>query len=42
MIEQVRPAQLVTQRFPVERAAEAYALLDERPEQAIQVMLTYT
>ena len=42
MIEQVRPAQLITHRFPAERAAEAYALLDEHPEEAIQVMLTYT
>ena len=42
MIEQIRPAQLVTHRFPAERAAEAYALLDEHPEKAIQVVLTYT
>lgn len=32
---------LVTHRIPVERAAEAYELLDERPEEAIQVLLTY-
>jgi 2-desacetyl-2-hydroxyethyl bacteriochlorophyllide A dehydrogenase len=42
MIEQLKLAQLVTHRFPVERAAEAYALLDEHPEQAIQVILMYT
>jgi len=41
MIEQMRPAQLVTHRFPVERAAEAYRLLDAHPEQAIQVDLNY-
>lgn len=41
MIEQIKPAQLVTHRFPVERAAEAYALLDKHPEEAIQVMLIY-
>jgi 2-desacetyl-2-hydroxyethyl bacteriochlorophyllide A dehydrogenase len=41
MIEQAQPAHLITHRFPVERAAEAYALLDEHPEQTIQVMLTY-
>ena len=34
-------ARLITHRFPVGRAAEAYALLDERPHEAIQVLLTY-
>ncbi len=32
---------LVTHRVPVERAAEAYALLDDHPEDAVQVLLTY-
>jgi 2-desacetyl-2-hydroxyethyl bacteriochlorophyllide A dehydrogenase len=32
---------LISHRLPVARAAEAYALLDERPEEAIQVLLTY-
>lgn len=32
---------LVTHRKPVEAAAEAYRLLDERPDEAIQVLLTY-
>jgi len=41
MIEQIRPAHLVTHRFPVERAPEAYALLEAHPEQAIQVNLNY-
>src|ERR1043166_420814 len=41
MLRQVGPAQLITHRFPVERAAEAYALLDRHPEEAIQVLLTY-
>ena len=35
------PTGLITHRFPVERAAEAYRLLDERPEDAVQVLLTY-
>jgi 2-desacetyl-2-hydroxyethyl bacteriochlorophyllide A dehydrogenase len=35
------PEGLVTHRFPLYRAAEAYATLHERPEQAIQVLLTY-
>jgi 2-desacetyl-2-hydroxyethyl bacteriochlorophyllide A dehydrogenase len=33
---------LVTHRFPIERAAEAYRLLDESPENCLQVLLTYT
>jgi alcohol dehydrogenase len=33
---------LVTHRFPVERAAEAYRLLDESPQDCLQVLLTYT
>ncbi len=41
MIEQVKPAQLVTHRFPVAQAATAYALLDERPGEAIQIMLSF-
>jgi threonine dehydrogenase-like Zn-dependent dehydrogenase len=41
MIERIRPAHLVTHRIPVERAAEAYALLEAHPEQAIQVNLNY-
>ncbi len=33
---------LVSHRFPIERAAEAYRLLDESPESCLQVLLTYT
>ncbi len=33
---------LVSHRFPIERAAEAYHLLDESPEECLQVLLTYT
>ena len=32
---------LVSHRFPFERAAEAYALIDAAPEQTVQVVLTY-
>jgi 2-desacetyl-2-hydroxyethyl bacteriochlorophyllide A dehydrogenase len=32
---------LITQRFPIDRAAEAYRLVDEHPEQTVQVLLTY-
>ena len=41
MLAAVRPARLVTHRFPLARAAEAYNLLDRRPEEAVQVLLTY-
>jgi threonine dehydrogenase-like Zn-dependent dehydrogenase len=41
MLEQVRPARLITHRFPLTQAAQAYALLDQHPEEAIQVLLTY-
>jgi len=32
---------LVTHRFPVEEAERAYRLLNDRPDEAIQVLLTY-
>jgi threonine dehydrogenase-like Zn-dependent dehydrogenase len=41
MIRQVKPAQLITHLFPIMQAGRAYALLDEHPEEAIQVLLTY-
>jgi threonine dehydrogenase-like Zn-dependent dehydrogenase len=31
----------VTHRFPFERAADAYRLIDRRPEQALKVLLSY-
>jgi 2-desacetyl-2-hydroxyethyl bacteriochlorophyllide A dehydrogenase len=41
MLQQLGPAPLITHRFPLERANHAYALLDQHPEEAIQVLLTY-
>jgi 2-desacetyl-2-hydroxyethyl bacteriochlorophyllide A dehydrogenase len=41
MLQELRPAHLVTHRFSVYEAAGAYALLDQRPEEAIQIILTY-
>jgi 2-desacetyl-2-hydroxyethyl bacteriochlorophyllide A dehydrogenase len=32
---------LISHRLPFDRAAEAYPLLDERPEEAVQVVFTY-
>jgi alcohol dehydrogenase len=34
-------ASLISHCFPIERAAEAYALVDERPNETVQVVLTY-
>jgi len=41
MLQTFRPVQLVTHRLSVHQAAQAYALLDQTPEEAIQVILTY-
>jgi threonine dehydrogenase-like Zn-dependent dehydrogenase len=41
MLQDVRPAPLITHRFPLGQACEAYALLDQHPEETIQVLLTY-
>jgi threonine dehydrogenase-like Zn-dependent dehydrogenase len=38
---EVQPERWITQRFPVERAQQAYQLIDQNPEEAIQVLLTY-
>ena len=41
MIRRIKPADFITHRFDILRAGEAYELLNERPEEAIQVVLTY-
>jgi 2-desacetyl-2-hydroxyethyl bacteriochlorophyllide A dehydrogenase len=41
MIRQLNPARFVTHRFDIRQAAEAYDLLDKRPQEAVQVVLTY-
>jgi len=41
MIRQLNPARFVTHRFSVQEAAQAYSLLDKRPHEAVQVLLTY-
>lgn len=41
MLRRVHPARFITHRFPFEQAGQAYRLLQERPEEAIQVILTY-
>lgn len=42
LLRQVRPQRLITQRFDIQRAAEAYRLLASDPGQALQVLLTYS
>lgn len=37
----LRPQKWITHRFPVERASEAYQLMDERPAETIQVVFSY-
>jgi 2-desacetyl-2-hydroxyethyl bacteriochlorophyllide A dehydrogenase len=41
-IRRIRPQNWITHRFSLDRAEEAYRLLDETPAEAIQVMLTYS
>ena len=41
MIRELDPAQFITHRFRMDQAAEAYRLLDQHPDQAIQVLLNY-
>jgi threonine dehydrogenase-like Zn-dependent dehydrogenase len=40
-LREVQPERWITQRIPVGRAQEAYQLIDQHPEQTIQVLLTY-
>jgi len=41
LLAEVRPARLITHRFPLAAAAEAYDVLDRHPQDAVQVVLTY-
>lgn len=41
MLARIQPERLITHRFPIAQAAQAYQLLDQSPQQAIQVVLTY-
>jgi 2-desacetyl-2-hydroxyethyl bacteriochlorophyllide A dehydrogenase len=41
MIEKVKPASLITHRYPIDKAGQAYGLIDQNPQEAIQVLLTY-
>ena len=39
-VRRLRPSRWITQRFPLEQAPEAYRLLADQPQEAIQVVLT--
>ena len=41
MLRRHRPERLITHRLPLRRAAEAYRLLDEQPEEAMQIVFEY-
>lgn len=41
MIDKIKPSRLITQRYPILNADQAYNLLAEHPEKTIQVVLTY-
>jgi alcohol dehydrogenase len=41
LLSDLEPSRLVTHRLPVERAPDAYRLLDESPDEALQVLFEY-
>jgi 2-desacetyl-2-hydroxyethyl bacteriochlorophyllide A dehydrogenase len=41
MLRDLKPSRLITHRFHISRAPEAYALIDRHPEDVIQVIFTY-
>lgn len=41
LLARVRPERLISHRVPFARAAELYRLLDERPDETLQTVLTY-
>jgi threonine dehydrogenase-like Zn-dependent dehydrogenase len=41
MLQQLRPAPLLSHRFPLNQAALAYKLLDQNPAEALQVVISY-
>jgi 2-desacetyl-2-hydroxyethyl bacteriochlorophyllide A dehydrogenase len=41
MIRKLKPAQFITHQFPLSQAKEAYELLDNNPDEALQVIFTY-
>jgi 2-desacetyl-2-hydroxyethyl bacteriochlorophyllide A dehydrogenase len=40
-LERIKPEKWITQRFPIEEAGKAYQLLDENPQETIQVIFDF-
>lgn len=40
-LERIQPGKWITHRFPIDEAAKAYQLLDEKPQETIQVVFGY-
>jgi 2-desacetyl-2-hydroxyethyl bacteriochlorophyllide A dehydrogenase len=41
LLREMQPSHLITHCFPIGQAARAYEMLDQNPEEAIQIKLTY-
>jgi len=41
-LEQVKPEKWITHHFSIDKAEEAYRLLDENPQETIQILVTYS
>jgi threonine dehydrogenase-like Zn-dependent dehydrogenase len=41
MLARHKPQRLITHRFPLDQAAEAYQMLDQSPENVVQTIFTY-
>jgi threonine dehydrogenase-like Zn-dependent dehydrogenase len=41
LVAKHQPSRLITHRIPIDRAIEAYQLLDRQPDETVQVVLTY-
>jgi threonine dehydrogenase-like Zn-dependent dehydrogenase len=41
MLPKIQPSRWITQRFDIQQAAQAYQLIDQYPEETLQVVLTY-
>ncbi len=40
-LERIKPEKWITHHFPIEEANEAYRLLDENPQETIQIVFDY-
>lgn len=40
-LQRIQPQKWITHRFPIDEAEEAYRLLDENPQETIQIILNY-